>query len=469
MTPIEYLLKLRMRLTIIILTSMLFSLLGAGAYAEDDASNDSAIEIQKINLLSQEIKLKNGAKQSYQFLKQYSEQFSDQAEYCYLLGVAALESGFHKEAVLALEKAVLIQPSYAGAWLDLALAYYHLGELETANSIIQHIEDNFSPPQSLVAELNKAKRLIRQNSLALQWKTELSVLYGYIRNANYGINTSTLQLTLIDGDLVTAKLSPEFRPRSDQAYETRFASSRRFYHSNGAFSDFQVAARVREYASVGEQSFIDAAASWSYLQPLPVFASSYGLLASSYRHFLLDGKNLGSFTTLSAGVKKYFGNCGANIRHEHEMRNFYADGLYDATVPWLAFGAECFWDKWGGQVDYRYGWDRPDGPRIGGSTKREELSAILRWDIQANLFARAIIYFADYQDQKGYSPLIRSDEERNIQRIGQRLELSWKLPDQFGQGWFALLELDNVDTKSNIPLSRYDDTQVFMGIRYQLY
>ncbi len=423
--------------------------------------------LQEINIQSQQLQQSDGNKTRFNFLLQFTEQFSEDAEYHYLLGLAALDAQLFDDAVLAFEKAVLIQPNFAGAWLDLSIAYYRAGKNDTAQQIIQHIEQNFSPPQHLQQEINKAKKVIQDSTFISQWRSEVSVLAGYIRNANYGINTSTLQLTLIDGDLITAQISPEFRPKSDHAYESRFATGRRFQHESGAFSDIQIAARAREYHSIDAQSFVDVAGSWFYLHPLNKQSGSYGLFSTSYRHFMLDGQNLGGFTTLSAGLKQYYGKCAASLRHEHEMRNFHADGLFDATVPWLAIGAECAWNQWSAQIDYRVGWDKPQGERVGGTTRRDEFSAIVRWDIQDNLFARGILYLADYQDQQGYSPLIKSGAERYIHRVGQRLEVSWRLPESISNHWYALLEIDNVNTTSNIPLSRYDDTQVFTGLRYQ--
>lgn len=432
------------------------------AKAEPESLNAIAKQLQ-------DIKQQQGPLRSYEFIKQQANNFDDNAEYDYLVGVAALEAGLNNEAILALERSVLMQPNFAGAWLDLSIAYYRTGQIETAQQLIQHIEENFQPPENLLLEIQKAKKLIRDNTIVSEWRSEMSVLVGRVRNANFGISTSTLQLTLFDGGVINAQLSPDLKPRADTAYETRFATSKRFKYSSGAFSDIQLAGRAREYNNEDEQSFIDLAGSWNYLHPLPKLTNTYGIVGASYRQFMLNGKNLGDFTILSTGIKKYFAQCGASIRHEHEMRNYQNFDLYDATIPWLALGADCYWNQWSMQLDYRYGWDDPDGLRAGGTTKRQEMSAIARWDINPNLYTRAIVYYADYQDQQGYSPLIANGANRYIHRVGQRLELSWKMPEKIGRGWYGILELDNIDTHSNIALSRYEDTQLFAGIRYQFY
>ena len=52
----------------------------------------------------------------------------------YLLGVAALETGDASRASIALERALIVNPNHAGARLDLARAYFALGDRERARS-----------------------------------------------------------------------------------------------------------------------------------------------------------------------------------------------------------------------------------------------------------------------------------------------------------------------------------------------
>jgi tetratricopeptide (TPR) repeat protein len=56
------------------------------------------------------------------------------AEYDYLLGLAALETGDPSRATVALERALIVNPNHAGARLDLARAYFVLGDRERARS-----------------------------------------------------------------------------------------------------------------------------------------------------------------------------------------------------------------------------------------------------------------------------------------------------------------------------------------------
>ena len=93
-------------------------------------------------------------------------------EYDYLLGTIALAVGENTIAVNALERAVLVQPSFAGAWLDLAIAHFRLGEIEVADGILKHIEENFNPPQQLRAEIAEVRRKAARSQITKGWQTE---------------------------------------------------------------------------------------------------------------------------------------------------------------------------------------------------------------------------------------------------------------------------------------------------------
>ena len=55
-------------------------------------------------------------------------------EFDYLFGVAALEAGDASKATIALERALIVNPNHAGARLDLARAYFALGDRERARN-----------------------------------------------------------------------------------------------------------------------------------------------------------------------------------------------------------------------------------------------------------------------------------------------------------------------------------------------
>ena len=69
---------------------------------------------------------------AYQMLVQYETDWSGEDAFDYLLGVAALDSGHAGDAIFSLQRLVARQPDFSGARLELARAYYDVGDNELA-------------------------------------------------------------------------------------------------------------------------------------------------------------------------------------------------------------------------------------------------------------------------------------------------------------------------------------------------
>ena len=74
-------------------------------------------------------------------------------EFDYLLGLAALEAGRADKATIALERALIVNPNHAGARLDLARAYFALGDRERARNEF-NIALSQDPPPNARAVIN---------------------------------------------------------------------------------------------------------------------------------------------------------------------------------------------------------------------------------------------------------------------------------------------------------------------------
>src|SRR4051794_36512227 len=64
------------------------------------------------------------AAQAYAQLEPLQDKLAGQAEFDYVFGVAALDSGHIDEAIIAFERVLALVPNHAGARMDLARAYY---------------------------------------------------------------------------------------------------------------------------------------------------------------------------------------------------------------------------------------------------------------------------------------------------------------------------------------------------------
>lgn len=74
------------------------------------------------------------AAQALTRLSPFEDSHAGDSEFDYLHGLAALESGDAAKATVALERVLIVNPSHAGARVDLARAYFALGDLARARS-----------------------------------------------------------------------------------------------------------------------------------------------------------------------------------------------------------------------------------------------------------------------------------------------------------------------------------------------
>lgn len=127
------------------------------------------------------------AKESYSLLAPHEYEMAGNVEYDYLLGIAALDSGNPAMATLALERVLSVSPDHAGARLDLARAYFALGDIERAKTEFVAAQSQNPPPA--------AKKVIEQYLAAID-KTQnpdISVT-GYLEGTmghDTNVNTAT--------------------------------------------------------------------------------------------------------------------------------------------------------------------------------------------------------------------------------------------------------------------------------------
>lgn len=66
--------------------------------------------------------------------------------YDYLLGVAALDSGRYSEAIFSLQRSLTVEPAFSGARMELARAYYEVGNEALARPLFARLLNEQPPP-----------------------------------------------------------------------------------------------------------------------------------------------------------------------------------------------------------------------------------------------------------------------------------------------------------------------------------
>lgn len=441
-----------------------------GTSSEASSFTANTASIDELRAEAQRLIDSGQAAQALDMLAAHEPLHVGNPEFDYLLGVAALSAGDYAAAVHALERAVLVQPNFAGAWLDLAIAHYRLGELETADALLRHVEDNFDPPLAMRADISAVREkftVARVTRIVRGWQSEVGLHLGRTNNANYGLSVTSLQLTL-DGLPATLLLDPGYRPRSDGFAELRANFSRTFQHSATERSDVYGLLRHRRYDNEGDLDQTDALIGGVWRSPFNLSSHNNATryFGVSLRRLSFDERGM-TIGTLSTGLRVPYGQCTAIGRVDYEHRIFTGTDELDAAIPWLSAGGECSRGEWqyGGQQ--RIGWDHALGKRPGGDMLRAETIVYGRWQPTASLQFGGSVVYAYSRDRQAYSPILEDGAARHVHRVAQKLEALWVPGENPKSPWVIVVEIENFADRSNIGLSSVSATQVSIGLSYR--
>src|SRR5574340_1581576 len=125
------------------------------AAAEAEAKKQAEIEAREKPLRDADALIKGGKPaDAYALLEPLEFDRSGEVRFDYLLGIAALDSGKPDKATLAFERVLAVDPNFAGARLDMARAYYQLGDLPRAQTEFQEVLKQ-NPPEAARITIQK--------------------------------------------------------------------------------------------------------------------------------------------------------------------------------------------------------------------------------------------------------------------------------------------------------------------------
>lgn len=164
--------------------------------------------------------------EAYALLEPVEFERAGEVRFDYLIGIAALDSGKPDKATLAFERVLSVDPNFAGARLDMARAFYQLGDLPRAKAEFDVVMGQ-NPPSG-------AKATTRQylDAIAAAERLKLMRFTGYVEgvlgrdsNVNTGTGSSIAVSSLSPGLAafitgLTGNPNPQIPPsqRSDNYY-----------------------------------------------------------------------------------------------------------------------------------------------------------------------------------------------------------------------------------------------------------
>lgn len=360
----------------------------------------------------------------------------------YRAGIAALEAHRYDEARETLLDVVALEPDFAGAWLDLALATAGAGDLAQAQEFLDILEARFTLPQPL-AEGVAALRLRLTEALsqperitAWQWRRSAQTGLGFDTNANAGVALDALTLTLPAG-LLELPLARSFRPRSDGFALASVAAAGTRPIGDGQI-DVDLSLRGRRNFEEDDFDTLDLRAGFGWTiggspgggDGEPARGDGPWRLSASLQHIRLGGSALGN--SLGFAVDRAWPAlpCRPTAGAEVDFRTYPVARTLDATMLWLGGAARCRGlvgaperSSFGVEARVGYAFAR-NGPgsteaRPGGDTRHLEIGASHEWYWVVRRGMRRLqaqFVWEHASDTDGYSPLLRSNRRRNVSR-----------------------------------------------------
>ena len=184
----------RLKVLVILITTALGSALACAADAE----------LERAKLLIHA----GQAAQAYALLEKSEFTRAGEVEFDTLLGIAALDGGKPDKATLAFERVLAVDPNAAGARLDMARAYFALGDYQRARQELDLLAGDKPPPAARLM-IDQYRAAIAERERA---RSKHTVVSGYLEGvAGYDDN-----ITSVVGDFTNAVLAtyslPGFQP-----------------------------------------------------------------------------------------------------------------------------------------------------------------------------------------------------------------------------------------------------------------
>lgn len=163
----------------------------AEAAADAEARKQVESDAREKPLRDADALIKNGQPaDAYVLLEPLEFERAGDVRFDYLLGIAALDSGKPDKATLVFERVLAVDPNFAGARLDMARAYYQLGDMPRAKTEFEIVQKQDLP--------DAARATIRKylDAIAAPEAVKQTRITGYVEGAlghDNNVNAATGQ------------------------------------------------------------------------------------------------------------------------------------------------------------------------------------------------------------------------------------------------------------------------------------
>lgn len=392
------------------------------------------------------------------------------------LGALWLEEGEPSQALIWLERSLLLDPGHLGAQADHALALAALGQPAARDALAESWRTRTDVPLALRNRLNLASVAVSAQLPAVRlgggvqdgWVSyrELSQLLGYESNLNQSPKLYEITLTPPTGP-EPIELEGPLLPRRGPALMTDV--SWQFARSPEAGRIVRFGVNFGGRLAPGESQ-----TNWRHIQ----FAGSVSQQWAEWRAQLDGGAGWvgGSLnepyrlTRAAASLERTALGCGFRVSVDAEERRQSRTQVQDGRAAALSLSSNCaLWGQrhWNWGVALRAALDEPNHPgRAGGRQDLASFGLRVQGALPAQARLEASLRFSHTRDREGYSPLLADNARRLMQQSQLNVELSKPTRLSSLLDAEAVIQLSLSHQSSNLPLFRYDAASIYAGLRW---
>ena len=399
------------------------------------------------------------AAEAYQLLWAREAELAGNVEYDYVLGIAALDAGKPDQATLAFERVLAVDPNFAGARLDMARAYFQLGDFARAKTEFQTVLA-LNPPAAAKATAENHLRAIDQREKAGPRRGSLYLEAGYGHDSNVNSSTSQGQIEVpaLGNLLFTLNANNVETADSYATYALGGEASTQFSPSVLGYAGLDVRSRDYRDQDAFDSLSADLRAGLGYARNRELFKA--GVIAGKFQ---LDGETNRNTSGLTAEWHHFYSAATRSTVFAQHARYRFPDPAvkvndFDQTAVGIAglragdngrrvlFGALLAGTETADQ--------RADGGR-----KFAALRVGVQWPVgeSAELFAAAGAQSGRYDKDNAAFLKTREDKQYDV-----NLGVNW----HFGRAWTLRPQVARVRNDSNISLYSFNRTDASLNLRW---
>lgn len=387
-----------------------------------------------------------------------SEQTSARTSAKYVQALRALESGQSLLAQKQLQEVLAEDPKWAGAWLDLLGIAIAAGDWAQADEYLIAFQEQFSPLEPAVEavvqqfqrklEEGRMRATVAQSSGSSQ--TLVSFGLGHETNANAGLHSSSITLTLPEGDAVLPLAASS---RSIAALSSRMLlmHEQQLNVSEHA-AQWLLQMQSRQYQGLSSRDSLELLAQASiepYRGPIQITAG--------VQTIALDGRRVYQGPVLRGQYAQVFAGCQWLHALQTESRQYLQ--VAQLNSHWGAYRSSFRCVSGSLRQNYYVQWAREaatSDARPGGDSHHRLLGIHQEWVSPWNMQGHSINMRAEFlqtKDTKTYSPLLDNGRQRNLARAD--IHLNWTAPVLQIPHLKWSIGAANTHQNSNIPIFNF--------------